>query len=123
MPVGDAGTADVISFGEEQFEGDTAVASEPFGVGFYCHAFGDAGGAGGDEFGGAGEFDEAEPAGADVVDALEVAEGGDANAGFEGGVQDGGTFLCGDGFAVNGEGLGRHGAGGFLSGGRSGGSG
>ena len=81
VAVGDADGADVVALGEEQLEGHAAVFAQALAVGLDVHALGDLGGAGGQELGDAGDFDQAEAAGADVVDAVQMAEGRDVDAG------------------------------------------
>ena len=81
MAVGDADGADVVALGEQQFQGHAAVFAQPLAVGLDVHAFGDLGGAGRQQLGNAGHFHQAEAAGADVIDAVQMAERRDFDAG------------------------------------------
>lgn len=65
----------LVAFGEEQFEDHAPVVAQSLGVGAHLHAFGDAGDAGGEELVQAGDFDDADAAGADVGESFEMAEG------------------------------------------------
>ena len=103
MAVGHADRADVVALGEQQFQRHAAVFAQPFAVGLDVHAFGDFGRAGRQQFGDAGDFHQAQPAGADVIDAFEMAERRDFDAGLGGGLQDRRAFLGADLFAVNGK--------------------
>src|SRR5208337_1757981 len=84
MAVGHARGADVIALGEQQLQRHAAVFLQPFAVGPDLHAFGDFGRAGGQELGDARDFHETEAAGADVVHAFQMAQGGDFDPGVGG---------------------------------------
>ncbi|MFM1944518.1 MAG: hypothetical protein RI897_3500 [Verrucomicrobiota bacterium] len=88
VSVGDADGADVVSFGEEEFDDHFPVEPEFFCIGEDDLVGGDWGGAGGEEFGCADDFDDAESAGADFGDAFEEAEGGDLDVIFAADIED-----------------------------------
>ena len=88
MAVGDADRADVVALGEQQLQDHLAIFLQAFAVGLDLHALADLGGAGGQQLPGSLHLDQAEPAGADRVDAVEMAERGDPDAGLAGGLED-----------------------------------
>ena len=90
VAVGHAHRAGVVALGQQQFEGHLRYFAA-VGVRLDVHALADLGGAGGQQLGHAGHFHQAQPAGPDVVDAFEVAQRGDPDARFGGGLQDGRT--------------------------------
>ena len=96
MAVGHAHGADVVALGEQQLQRHAAVFPQPFAVGLDVHALADLGGAGGQQLGDAGDLHQAQAAGADVIDAVEMAERRDLDAGVGGGLQDGRAFLGAD---------------------------
>ena len=102
MAVGHADRADVVPLGEQQLQRHPAVLAQPFAVGLDVHAFGDLGGAGGQQLGNAGDFHQAQPAGAHVINAFQVAERRDVDARFGRGLQDRRALLGADLFAVDG---------------------
>ena len=81
MAVGHAHGADVIALGEQQFQRHAAVFSQALAVGLDVHALGDFRRAGGQQLGDAGDFHEAQAAGAQVINAFEMAERRDFDAG------------------------------------------
>ncbi len=89
VAVGDADGADMVSFGEEELDDHFPVEPEFFGIGEDDLVWGDWGGAGGEEFGGADDFDDTESTGADFGDAFEGAEGGDLDVIFSADIEDG----------------------------------
>ena len=89
MAVGDADRADMVALGEEQLEGHPPVFAQPLAVGLDVHPSLTLVVQAGQELGDAGHFHQAEPAGADVVDPLQMAERRDRDARLGGGVQDG----------------------------------
>ena len=102
MAVGHADGADVVALGEQQFQRHAAVFAQALAVGLDVHAFADFGGAGGQQFGDAGDFHQAQAAGADVIDAFQVAERRDLDARLPSAAsQNGRAFLGADLFAVN----------------------
>src|ERR1039457_1833710 len=107
--VGHADRADVVALRKQELERHPAVLAKALGVCVDVHALGDMGRAGRKKLGHAGHLDQAEAAGANVVDAFEVAEGRDLYPGVGGGIQNGCALLGADLLAIDGEGLGGHG--------------
>ncbi len=88
----DAGVAVAVVLREEQLEDGAAPVAGAGGVGLDHHAVGGRLGARGDQRLGPLDLHQAEAAGADGLDALQIAEGGDLGAGLPAGVQDGGAL-------------------------------
>ncbi len=89
VAVGDADRADVVALGEEQFENGAAMLFEPLGVGGDLHALVDGGHAGGQELVAALDLHQAKAAGADVAQAVQMAEGGNVDVVFPRHFEDG----------------------------------
>ena len=89
---------------EEQLDDRLAAVAHLAGVGLDDHAVGRRLAARGDQRAGALDLDEADAAGADGLDVLEVAEGGDLHAGLAGRLEDRGALRDLDLDVVNGQG-------------------
>src|SRR5579871_5016865 len=79
MAVGDADRADVIALGEEQLQDQAPVVGEALGIDGHLHAFFDARDARREKARRAFDFDQAEPAGADVRESAQPAERGNGD--------------------------------------------
>ncbi len=101
MAVGHAHGADVIAFGEQQFERHSPVFAQPFAVGLHVHALADFGGAGGQQFANARDFHEAQAAGAHVIYPVQMTQRRDFDAGVGGDFQNGRALLGADLFFIN----------------------
>ncbi len=73
--------------GEDELQGQAAGLADLLGVGKDLHALADRVDAGGHQAPGPLDLHHADAAGADLVDVLEIAEGGDVDAGGPGGLQ------------------------------------
>ena len=93
----------MIALGEEQFEDVAAILLKAFGVGEDVHAFKDGSDAGREQLAGAGDFDQADAACADIAEAIEMAEGGDVDVVLTGDFEDGLTPAAADLMAVDGK--------------------
>ena len=87
-----AGGAVAVVLGEDQLQIGLPGGLGPVGVGMDDHSLGDFLGAGGDQTLKAVHLDHADAAGGDLVDAPQIAEGGDLDPEGRGGVQDRGSF-------------------------------
>ena len=94
MAIGHADGAGVIALSKQQFQRHAPVFLEAFAVGLHVHALADFRRAGGKQLGDAGDFHEAQPAGAQVINAIEMAECGNFDAGVGGDIQDRRAFLA-----------------------------
>ena len=103
MAVGDADRAYMIALGEEQFEDVAAILLKAFGVGEDVHAFKDGSDAGREQLAGAGDFDQADAACADITEAVEMAEGGYFDVVLASDFEDGLPAAAADFVAVDGE--------------------
>ena len=99
-----ADLAVAVVLGEQQLDDHLAAVAHLAGVGLDDHAVGRRLAARGDEGAGALDFHEADAAGADGLDVLEVAEGRDLHAGLSGGLKHRGALGDLDGDPVNGQG-------------------
>ena len=79
--------------GKKKFKRGLPRLSDLFGIGKYFHALVYGVNAGGDEAARALDFDHADAAGADFVDILQIAEGGDIDARDFRGFQNGASPL------------------------------
>ena len=95
-----AGEAAFIVGGEDQLEGRPAGVDHPLGVGNNLHPLGDRVDTGGYQGFRPFHLDHTDPAGADFVDLLEIAEGGDLDAGRPRSLKDGVIFRHGQGHTV-----------------------
>ena len=102
MAVGHADGAHVVALGEQQFQCHAAVFAQALGVRGNLHAFGDFQRAGRQQLRRAFHLDEAKPARADIINAFEVAERGNLDAGLGRGLQNGRTFFGADLLSVYG---------------------
>ena len=96
-----AGQAFFLMGGEDQLQRGAAGFLHLFGVGAHLHPFGNGIDTGGHQAAGAGGFHHADAAGADLVDILQIAKGGDFHPGIAGGLQNGGTFGHADSNAID----------------------
>ena len=96
-----AGLAVAVVLGEQQFDHRPAGLADAAGVGQHLHALGDRHRAGGDEVPRPFDLDHAHAAGADGLQAFDVAQRGDADAGLLRGRQDRGAFGHFDGDVVD----------------------
>ena len=96
-----AGLALAVVLGEQQFDDGPAGLADAAGVGEDLHALGGRHRAGGDEVPRPFDLDHADAAGADRLQALDVAERGDADARLLRGRQDRGAFGHFDGDVVD----------------------
>src|ERR1035437_1287964 len=101
MTVGHAHGADVIPFGEQQFQNQAAIFAKALAVGLDIHAFGDFRSAGGKKLRHTRNLYEAKAARAHVIDTIEVTQRWDFHAGFFRRLQNGRAFFGADLFAVN----------------------
>ena len=99
---GAGGALDVV-LAQQQLQVDPAGLTDPGRVGVDHHAVPDHVVAGGDETGLALHLHHADAAGADLVDVLQVAQGGDVDAGLPGRLQNGVIGRYRDGFVVDGQ--------------------
>jgi hypothetical protein len=86
--VGHAHRADVVALHEQHLDDGAAVAGKPLGVGDHLHALLDRGHAGRQQLARALDLDHAQAAGADVAEAVQVAQGRDLDAVLGGDLQD-----------------------------------
>jgi hypothetical protein len=91
----------MIPLSEEQFEGHAPVFAEPLALRVDFHAFGDFGGAGRQKLGNTCDLNQAKAAGADIINAFEMAEGRDRDAGIGSGFEDGGGLVGANVLAVD----------------------
>ena len=91
----------MIALDEEQLDGHLAIEGEPGGSSFDRHAFLHGRGAGGKKAIGAGELDDADAAGTDGAEALEIAERGNVLAIGASRLKDGFSLVRGDQLAIN----------------------
>jgi hypothetical protein len=101
MAVGNADSAHVISFGEEEFQYHAPISHKTLGVRADVHALSDLGGTGGQQFGDTRNLDQAQATGADVIYAFEMAKGRDGNPAVSSGFEDRGAFVGADLFSVD----------------------
>ena len=99
---GALGTADVV-LGQQQPQVHPAGLTDPGGVGVDHDALGHLGVAGGHQALFPLHLHHADAAGADLVDVLQVAQGGNIQAHGTGGLQNGGALRHGDGSVVDGQ--------------------
>src|ERR1700749_4855054 len=88
MSIRDANGADVIALGEQQFEDGPAVVAKPVGLRGDFHSLEDRGDAGGEQLVLAFDLDHAQPAGADVGETVEMAQGRNIDVVFPGHFKD-----------------------------------
>ena len=86
--VGHAHRADVVALHEQHLDDRAPVGGQPLGMGGHLHALLDHGHTGRQQFAGGADLDHAQPAGADVAEAVQVAQGRDLDAVLGGHVQD-----------------------------------
>lgn len=103
MAIGDTDGANVIALGEQQLQDHSPIITEPFRVGFDLHPFADPRRAGGKELRCAGKFDEAKPACADIMNAIQVTECWNLQPSLFRRLQDSCAIRSADLIAVNGE--------------------
>ena len=105
LAVAAAGTlgAVVLVLAEDQPQVYAPGLADTGRIGMYHHALHHRVVAGGDEPGVTLHLYHADAAGGDLVDALQIAQGGNADVGASGGLQNGGALRHGDGFLVDGQ--------------------
>ena len=98
----------VIPLGRQEGDDHLPVLLQTIGVGVDDHAFQGACGAGGSEFAPSFHFHQAEPAGADIRNAVQMAECGNVDSVLPGDLQQRLIVLCAELFAVDSQGDDRH---------------
>ena len=103
LTVGVAGAGQAVHpvVGQDELQGELPGVAYPLGVGLDLHALAHRVDAGGHQAPGPLDLHHADAAGADLVDVLEEAQGGDVDARGTGGLQHCGTLGNGDGDVVD----------------------
>jgi hypothetical protein len=101
MAVGHAHRADMVALGEEQLQRHPPVFAQPFAVGLDVHALATLVVQAGSSLAIPGHFHQAQPAGAHIINAVQMAERRNFDARLRRGVQDRRAFLGADLLSVN----------------------
>ena len=102
MAVGDTHGANVVALGQEEFQRHAPIPHQPFGVGPDLHPFSHFRRAGGQEFGNSGDFYQAEPARAHIINSFQMAESRDGDSSVRGSLQNRRAFIGTDLLPIDG---------------------